>query len=314
MDCMSRRELDAAGIIEPELRTAYEACRRLHARHGRTYYLATRLLPAGTRPFVHALYGFARYADEIVDDMAAGLTPQQRADELGRWGDQVLADLDRGQSEDPIAMALVDTATRFAIPSEHFADFLTSMRMDLTVTDYPTFADLQVYVHGSAAVIGREMVHVLGTVEPADLPEALQRADDLGVAFQLANFIRDVGEDLQRGRVYLPADELAAFSVSRADLERRVVTPQVRLALEAQIRRVRRLQASAEPGIALLRPEARPCIRAASELYCGIVDAVEALDYDIFERRATVGPTRRLRVAGAAWVDAVRARRRTEAT
>jgi phytoene synthase len=153
------------------------------------------------------------------------------------------------------------------------------------------------------------MVHVLGTTDPADLPEALDRADDLGVAFQLANFIRDVGEDLDRGRIYLPLQELAAYSVTRADLERRVLTPQIRLALEAQIRRVRQLQARAEPGIALLRPEAQPCIEAASELYCGIVDAVEEIDYQVFDRRATVGNARRLRVAGAAWVEALRARR-----
>jgi phytoene synthase len=309
MSAMSRRELDAAGITDPAMRAAYEACRQLHAEHGRTYYLATRLLPPGKRPFVHALYGFARYADEIVDDLAADLTPAQRADALGSWGDQVLADLARGHSQDPIARALVDTALRFAIPHEHFHDFLHSMRMDLTVTEYATYDDLAVYVHGSAAVIGRQMVHVLGTTDPADLPGALARADDLGVAFQLANFIRDVGEDLDRGRVYLPLDELAAFSVTRADLERRVLTPQLRLALEWQVRRVRRLQRQADPGIALLRPDAQPCIRAASELYCGIVDAVEAIDYQVFDQRARVGNGRRARVAGAAWVQAVRARR-----
>ncbi len=306
---MSRRELDAAGITDPELRAAYEACRHLHAQHGKTYYLATRLLPPGKRPFVHALYGFARYADEIVDDLDSSLTPQQRADALAQWGDAVLADLDRGHSGDPIARALVDTALRFAIPHEYFADFLQSMRMDLTVTEYDTFDDLAVYVHGSAAVIGREMVHVLGTTDPGELPEALDRADDLGVAFQLANFIRDVGEDLERGRVYLPLDELADYAVTRADLERRVLTPQIRLALEAQVRRVRQLQARAEPGIDLLRPEAQPCIAAASELYCGIVDAVEGIDYEVFDRRARVGNGRRARVAGAAWVEAVRARR-----
>ena len=307
---MSTRELDAAGISDPYLRESYERCRELNAAHGKTYYLATLLLPPDKRPYVHALYGFARYADEIVDDLDSALTPQQRADELARWGDQVLVDLDRGYSEDPIARALVDTARRFAIPSENFADFLTSMRMDLTVTEYATFADLAVYVHGSAAVIGREMVHVLGTTDRADLAEALDRADDLGVAFQLANFIRDVGEDLDRGRVYLPLDELERFAVSRADLERRVLTPQIRLALEFQVRRVRQLQARAEPGIALLRPEAQPCIDAASELYCGIVDAVEDINYQVFDERATVGTGRRLKVAGGAWREARRARRR----
>ncbi len=309
---MSRRELDAAGITDPALRAAYEACRALHARHGRTYYLATRLLPPEKRPFVHALYGFARYADEIVDDMDSDLTPQQRADHLGHWGDRVLADLARGRSDDPIAMAMVDTTVRFEIPPVDFADFLASMRMDLTVTEYATFADLSRYVHGSAAVIGRQMVHVLGTTDPSDVKEALDRADDLGFAFQLANFVRDVGEDLQRGRVYLPLDELARYSIDRADLARGTVTPQLRAALDFQVRRVRALQSRADPGIALLRPEAQPCIRAASELYCAIVDEVEANGYDVFTRRARVGRRRRLRVAGLAWRDARRARARRE--
>ena len=185
------------------------------------------------------------------------------------------------------------------------------MRMDLTVTEYPTFADLAVYVHGSAAVIGREMVHVLGATDPADLPEALDRADDLGVAFQLANFIRDVGEDLERGRVYLPLDELERFAVTRADLERRVADPAdpPRAGVPgppacASSRR------APSPGSPCCRPEAQPCIEAASELYCGIVDAVEDIDYQVFDRRATVGNGRRLRVAGAAWREARRARRR----
>ena len=308
---MSRRELAAAGITDNPLREAYLACRRLHAQHGRTYFLATRLLPVAKRPFVHALYGFARHADEIVDDLHSGLTAQQRADALARWGDEVLADLARGHSEDPIARALVDTCLRFAIPHAHVADFLTSMRMDLTVTHYDTFADLGRYVHGSAAVIGREMVHVLGTTERADLPEALARADDLGVAFQMANFIRDVGEDLDRGRVYLPLDELAECGVTRADLERRVVTPQLREALRFQAQRVRALQARATPGIALLSAEARPGIAAASQLYCEIVDAVEAIDYQVFDRRASVGNRRRAEVATRAWLAARQARRVT---
>lgn len=304
-----RRELRAAGITDPQLQSAYLQCRQLNAEHGRTYFLATRLLPADRRPYVHALYGFARYADEIVDDLSSSLTPQQRAEQLGQWGATMLADLRRGRCEDPIGMAVVDTAAHFEIPIEYFEAFLHSMRMDLTVTDYETFTDLMEYVYGSAAVIGLQMVHVLGTVQASDMPAALERAADLGVAFQMANFIRDVGEDLQRGRVYLPLAELAEFSVTRADLQRQVVTDDVRAALAAQIRRVRELEARAKPGIELLRPEARPCIEAARELYCGIVDAVEAIDYQVFDRRARVGTARRLAVAVPAWCRAVRARR-----
>ena len=302
---MSRRDLDRAGITDPETRASYERCRELNAAHGKTYYLATLLLPPAKRPYVHALYGFARYADEIVDDLSSRLSDQEKSDWLGSWGDEFFASLRRGRSDDPVCRAVVDTVLRWEIPIEHFEAFLHSMRMDLTVTEYATFDDLYEYVYGSAAVIGLQMVPVL---EPSQ-PEAYERAKDLGVAFQLANFVRDVGEDLERGRVYLPLDELAAFGVTRADLEKRVVTPDVRAAFAAQIARVRRLEEQSREGIAMLHPSSQPCIEAARVLYCGIVDAVEAIDYEVFDGRATVRMSRRLAVAGPAWASAVPARR-----
>jgi phytoene synthase len=302
---VSGRDLDRAGITDPDTRASYERCRALNAQHGKTYYLATLLLPPAKRPYVHALYGFARYADEIVDDLSSTLTDQEKADHLGTWADEFFASLRRGRSDDPVCRAVVDTVLRWEIPVEHFEAFLHSMRMDLTVSEYATYDDLYQYVYGSAAVIGLQMVPVL---EPTQ-PEAYDRAKDLGVAFQLANFVRDVGEDLLRGRVYLPLDELAAFGVTRADLERRVVTPDVRAALAAQIARVRRLEEQSREGITMLHPSSQPCIEAARTLYCGIVDAVEAIDYEVFDRRATVSMSRRLSVAGPAWARAVRARR-----
>ena len=303
---MSARELTAAGIRDPHLRESYERCRELNAAHGKTYYLATLLLPPVKRPFVHALYGFARYADEIVDDLASTLTEQEKAEWLGTWGRAFLADVERGWSDDPICMAVVDTVLRWDIPLAHFEAFLHSMAMDLTVTEYRTFEDLYEYVYGSAAVIGLQMVPILGPTEPA----AYDRAKDLGVAFQLANFIRDVNEDLDRGRVYLPLDELADFGVSRADLETRVMTPSIRAAVAAQVQRVRDLEEASRPGIEMLHPSSRDCIEAARILYCGIVDEVERNDYDIFSSRATVPMRRRLAVAGPALVRARRARRR----
>ena len=299
-------ELDAAGIRDASLRASYERCKRLNAEHGKTYYLATLLLPPRKRPYVHALYGFARYADEIVDDLSSTLTDQEKADWLGSWGEEILVDIKRGRSHDPVGRALVDTVRTWEIPIEHFEAFLHSMRMDLTVRDYATYDALFEYVYGSAAVIGLQMVPIL---EPSS-PEAYDRAMDLGVAFQLANFIRDVGEDLERGRVYLPLDELAEHGVTRDDLERRVTTPQIKAALAAQIARVRMLEERSRPGIAMLSPEAQPCIEAARILYCGIVDEVEKIDYEVFDQRAKVPLRRRLAVAGPAWARAVRARRR----
>jgi len=294
------RELVAAGITDPNLQKSYQLCRKLNAQHGKTYFLATRLLPPGKRPFVHALYGFARYADEIVDDLASTLTIEQKTEALTSWGDQVLNELRQGSSADPVAAALVDTVNRWQIPIAHFEAFLKSMKMDLNVTQYSTYDDLYEYVYGSAAVIGLQMVPILEPISD----DAYEPAKDLGIAFQLANFIRDVGEDLERGRIYLPIEDLTKFDITVEEFKERKVTRKVKELLKYEIARVRDLERSAIPGIKLLSPASQPCIDAARILYCGIVDAVEEIDYQVFDKRAKVGLDRRLKVAGQAWLKA----------
>ena len=301
-------ELTAAGITDPDLRASYLECKRLNSLHGKTYYLATLLLPPAKRPFVHALYGFARFADEIVDDLASVLTEEEKAIALKRWGDGVLADIKSGNSKDHIGSALVDTVKRFNIPITYFEAFLHSMTMDLTITEYHFYEDLYEYVYGSAAVIGLQMVAIMGTTSTASITEVNAAAEKLGIAFQLANFIRDVGEDLDRGRVYLPVSELQAHGVTRNMLEERVLTPEIRDALKEQIERVRRLQKEANAAIKLLSIESRACIEAASELYCGIVDEVEKIDYQIFTKRAKTSNLRRLKVALPAYLRARKSR------
>jgi phytoene synthase len=198
----------------------------------------------------------------------------------------------------------VDTVQRFDIPISYFEAFLKSMQMDLTITQYQSYEELMEYVYGSAAVIGLQMLPILGTLSD----EAYVAAEKLGVAFQLANFIRDVGEDLDRGRVYLPLQELARHGVTRQMLEERSLTPEIKSALKEQIARVRQLQAEASSGIKLLSPESRACIEAASELYCGIVDEVEKIDYEIFKKRAKTSTWRRVKVALPAYLRAIKAR------
>jgi len=297
-------ELTSAGITDPELRKSYLECKRLNNLHGKTYFLATRLLPPEKRPFVHALYGFARYADEIVDDLASTSSENEKAQSLKSWGDEVLANIKSGRSRDHIGAALVDTVNRFSIPISYFEAFLHSMTMDLTITEYHTYEDLYEYVYGSAAVIGLQMVPILGTVSKQSMIQANIAAEKLGTAFQLANFIRDIGEDLTRGRVYLPVTELQSHGVTREMLEERIVTPQIKNALKEQIKRVRSLQAESKAGINLLSVESRACIEAASELYCGIVDEVEKINYQIFDKRAKTSNWRRLKVALPAYIKA----------
>jgi 15-cis-phytoene synthase len=322
---VTARELDAAGITDPRLRAAYTHCRELNARHGRTYFLASRLLPPGRRPAVHALYGFARWADDIVD--ATDGHPGTRADgqaarraaALDRLSDDLARGLADGQGAAPVVTALADTSRRYAIDHRHFADFLTAMRSDLTVTQYACYDELRTYMHGSAAVIGLQMLPVLGTVVPRD--QAAPYAAELGVAFQLTNFLRDVGEDLDRGRVYLPLDMLAAHGVDRELMRHCRTTGRTDRRVTAALREFAALTRAAyrraAPGVPMLDPTARPCIRTAFVLYGRILDAVAADGWAVLHRRAVVPRRRRALVAadGLLRVTAARlaARRRSTA-
>ncbi|MEU6775042.1 phytoene/squalene synthase family protein [Streptomyces sp. NPDC046759] len=302
---MTARELNAAGITEPRLRAAYTHCRRLNARHGRTYFLATRLLPPGRRPAVHALYGFARWADDIVDAQGAdpggraGTEAERRAAALDRLRDDLARGLAGEGVAAPVVVALADTSRRYAIDHRHFADFLTAMRSDLTVTEYAGYDELRAYMHGSAAVIGLQMLPVLGTVVPRE--EAAPYAAELGVAFQLTNFLRDVGEDLDRGRIYVPQDLLAAHAVDRDLLWRCRHTGRTDHRVTAALREFAALTRAAyrraAPGVPMLHPVARPCIRTAFVLYGDILDAVAADGWAVLHRRAAVPRRRRALVA-----------------
>jgi 15-cis-phytoene synthase len=285
--------------MDASLAAAYERCRALHRFHGRTYYLATRLLPAWKRRHVHALYGFTRYADEIVDRTEGpGRTPEERAAELSAWSAEFLRGLRGGHTDDPLLPAVLHTIQVFDIDLEDFRKFLDSMAMDLTVTEYETYEDLLGYMEGSAAVIGTMMLPIL---ESSDRAAAREPARQLGLAFQLTNFIRDVAEDLERGRIYLPQQDLAEFGVTRADLQEALATKRssekIKSLIRYQMSRARRHYALAAPGIPMLAPASQACMRAAYRLYGGILDEVEAQDADVFVRRATVPKAKRLAVA-----------------
>jgi len=308
MGLASKRELDAAGITSARLRAGYELCRRINARHGKTYYLATLLLPAAKRPYVHALYGFARYADDIVDSLDAS------AERFEAWSAEFVADVELGTSSDPVCRAVIDTIGRWDIPHSHFVDFLDAMRADLTVTSYPTYDELAKYMWGSAAVIGLQMLPILGRADPSsEWAELEPYAVDLGTAFQYTNFLRDIGEDLRLGRIYLPQDSLRAFGVDRDRLRRAAhrgdVDEPIRNLLATEIARARDLYRHAGPGIELVDPTSRDCLRTALVLYSRILDEIEAADYNVFGGRLSVPVTQRAGVAARGLIGAVSARR-----
>jgi len=273
------------------LEASYERCRQLNKRYGTTYYWSTHLLPRVKRHHVHALYGLCRYADDIVDDLGpVPLAQRERA--LAAFGDRFFADHESGRSDDPVLKAVIHTVRAFEIDPDCVRRFLRSMTMDLSVASYETFDDLLDYMDGSAAVIGEMMVPIL---EPTR-PEALGHARDLGIAFQLTNFLRDVGEDLDRGRVYVPQEDVRKFGAEAA-LAARQVTPEWIELMRFEIERTRAYYASADAGLPMLPPVSARCIAGARALYSGILDRVEAAGYDVFGSRVRVPTWRKLALA-----------------
>ena len=281
------------------LEEAYAVCCGLHRTHGRSYYLATKLLPAWKRRHVHALYGFTRYTDDIVDAGGDSGGPA-RAARLGRWADQFYTAIEGTRAPaDPVLRAVRHTIATFGLPRGDFDAFFASMRMDLHVRDYADYAALLEYMEGSAAVIGTMMLPIL--LAPDDGPgpvaaaadRARESARQLGLAFQLTNFIRDVAEDLDRGRVYLPVADLESFGVGRADLAAPSASPAVRRLIAFEVERARDHYRRAQPGLALLPARSRRCVRLAYAIYGGILDRVEEAGYDVLAGRAVVPRRRR---------------------
>ncbi len=265
------------------LAESYELCRRVQKAHSRTYYFSTRLFPAEVRPRVHALYAFMRYADEIVD------TPHElpldaQLSILEEFEAETMAAVSGEEVPNPVLRAYADTVRSCGIAPETITAFMQSMKMDTRVFRYPTYPDLEVYTYGSAAVVGLMMCRVVGVTEG----EADAYAEALGVAMQLSNFLRDVGEDWRRGRVYLPLEDLARFGYTERDLASGVVDERFVNLMRFEIERARKLYDIADEGIGYIPRGRRFPVVVARELYAAILDRIEAQGYDVFSRRAQV--------------------------
>jgi len=279
----------------------------LHRQHGRSYFLATRLLPPWKRQHVHALYGFTRYTDDLVDafddDGIGPASVAQRAARLDAWEMRFRAGLDDPDAvrDDPILPAVLHTMAVFDLDDADFDSFLRSMRMDLEVREYRDYPALLDYMEGSAAVIGTMMLPILlaekdGTEPPGLRAATRESARQLGFAFQLTNFIRDVAEDFRRGRIYLPRQDLEDFSVRPDDLALPSAPLALRRLIAFETQRAAEHYERARAGIELLPPRSARCIQVAHDVYGGILAEVARADYDVLVRRARV-PARRKAVA-----------------
>jgi 15-cis-phytoene synthase len=266
------------------LAEAYDRCVEMTSLHSKTFYMASTLLPAAQRLAVRGLYAFCRVSDDLVDEGGSN-----RLQKLQTWRQHSLAE--HPPLNDQVALAWADTRITYHIPLRYAEQLLDGVASDLTKTRYNDFAELTDYCYSVASTVGLMAMHIIGYHSDEAIPYAVK----LGVALQLTNILRDVGEDWQNGRLYLPLDELAAFGLAEADIEAGLVDDRWRAFMEFQIARIRRLYAEALPGIGLLNKSGRFAIAAAAELYQAILSDIEKHDYDVFGRRAHLNKWQKLR-------------------
>ena len=271
------------------LAESYELCRKIQKAHSRTYYFSTGFFPPHVRPRVHALYAFMRYADEIVDNPGVTSLGEQLGG-LEAFERETMAAVAGEPVANPVLRAYADTVRVCGIDPETIAAFMRSMKMDTRVFRYPTYRDLEVYTYGSAAVVGLMMCRVVGAADR----RADRHAEALGVAMQLSNFLRDVGEDWRRGRVYLPLEDLERFGVSEAEVLEGVSSPRMQDLLRFQIARAHQLYDESWRGIGLLHPDSRFAVATAATVYRGILEKIEANNYNVFTRRASLSAAEKL--------------------
>ncbi|MEB3265295.1 MAG: phytoene synthase [Cyanobacteriota bacterium] len=283
-----------SAAVDQGLEAAFEACRQETARWAKTFYLGTLLLPPAKRRAIWAIYVWCRRTDELMDSSEAQALPtDQLLARLEAW-EQRTRGLFDGRAEDDLDRVMVDTIGRYPQPLQAYLDMIEGQRMDVLKHRYASFEELWLYCYRVAGTVGLMTQGVMG-VDPAytsapwsDAPDPTEAAVALGIANQLTNILRDVGEDRGRGRIYLPLDELARFGYSEAELMAGTLNGAWRQLMAFQLDRARQWFARSEAGVRWLSADARWPVWASLRLYRGILDVIERHDYDVFNRRAYV--------------------------
>lgn len=266
-----------------ELEHGYAHAENVTRLHSNSFYLASELLPHAKRRAARVLYAFCRSTDDIVDESRTDAAAQ-----LARWRARALAP--HPAADDMLLQAWHDVRVRHRIPMTYVRHLLDGIALDLTQTRYETFDDLARYCYGVASTVGLMAMHIIGFKDRSALPYAVK----LGVALQLTNILRDVGEDFSQGRIYLPQEDLRHFGYGENELARGVIDARFRGLMDFEIARARRLYAEAGDGIRLLSQDGRLAIAAAADLYRGILGKIEQNGYDVFGQRAHLSAAEKL--------------------
>ena len=290
-------------LDDERLREAYADCRAITRHHAKTFYMATRFLPNHKQRGIFAIYSLCRYIDDLVDE-AEDLVQKQQLDEqdirnrLESWKGKLRDTYEGRLHDDPILIAFSDVLKRHHIPIEMPYELMEGVCMDLFKNRYDTFEELYDYSFKVASVVGLMTSQVFGY----ESSEALGYAVDLGIAMQLTNILRDVGEDLKRDRIYLPREDLRRFNVSEEDLFSHSLDEPVKRLLQFQIRRTRRYYRRSDKGISLLSKDSRLPVYLARENYSRILDKIEENGYNVFDHRAYLNTTEKLTILPQAYL------------
>jgi phytoene synthase len=278
----------------PSLEQAYEACRLETAQWAKTFYLGTLLMPPAKRRAIWAIYVWCRRTDELMDSAEAqGRSVEELSSRLDAWEART-RELFAGQVRDGLDRAMADTLERYPQPIQPYLDMIEGQRMDLRKHRYASFEELKLYCYRVAGTVGLMTQEVMGvdaayTSAPwSDAPDTSEAAVALGIANQLTNILRDVGEDRARGRIYLPLEDLQRFGYSEPELLAGTLDDNWRALMRFQVDRARDWFARSEAGVRWLAPDARWPVWASLRLYRGILDVIEQHDYDVFNKRAYV--------------------------
>jgi phytoene synthase len=289
----STRPLFSYWAGDAALEIAYESCNRITRQHSKSFHFASALLPVEKRSATRALYAFCRVVDDIVDEST--LAADIKLKKLDYW--KMVVQTSLAPESDPVARAWVDTLNRYHIPRHYAIQLIDGVSRDLTQTQYVTFEDLATYCYGVASTVGLMSMYIIGFKNNDALPYAIK----LGVALQMTNILRDVGEDFKKGFVYLPQSELIEFGLNEEVISEATINDDWREFMSFQIARTRQLYSDAQPGVRLLEKEGQMAILAASDFYQGILDDIEQNDYDVFSRRASLSAWGKLQRLPSLW-------------
>ena len=263
---------------DASLRQAYKQAEKITAQHSKSFYFASGLLPEEKRSAVRALYAFCRTVDDIVDESMDA----EQDSQLDYW--RTMVETASFADNDLVAAAWADTLTRYYIPRHYALQLIDGVSRDLLPTRYQTFDELATYCYGVASTVGLMSMYIVGFKNNDAVPYAIK----LGVALQMTNILRDIGEDYQNGRLYLPREELVFYGIHESDIAEGRITDNWRQFMKFQIDRTRQLYEASRAGVKMLEREGQLAVGAASVFYQGILDEIEKKDYNVFTRRASL--------------------------